>query len=49
MSDYQIVTVANRRPTEPYYTFDEFFKSVGEQVYLLGSSEGEYGGLDSKP
>ena len=49
MSDYQVVTVANRRPTEPYYTFDEFFKSVGEQVCLLGSGENEYGGLGSKP
>lgn len=50
MSDYSIVTVANKRPTEPYYTFDEFFKSVGdEKVYVLGTHEGEYGGLGSKP
>lgn len=50
MSDYSIVTVANKRPTEPYYTFDEFFKSVGdEKVYVLGTHDGEYGGLGSKP
>lgn len=47
---YQIVTVANRRPSEPYYTFDEFFKSThGEMVYILGSQPGSYGGLGSKP
>lgn len=48
--DYKIVTVANRRPIEPYYCFDEFFKSThGEQVYVLGSQPNAYGGLGSKP
>lgn len=47
---YRIVTIANRRPHEYYYTFDEFFKSLqGEQVTVLGSHPGEYGGLGSKP
>jgi hypothetical protein len=49
MNEYKIITVCNRRPTEPYYTFDEFFKSAGEQVWLLGTQPGEYGGLGSKP
>lgn len=47
---YQIVTVANRKPVEPYYTFDEFFKSLnGEPITVLGTHPGEYGGLGSKP
>ena len=47
---YTIVTVANKKPTENYYTFDEFFKSLnGEQISILGTHEGEYGGLGSKP
>lgn len=50
MPDYKLVTVANMRPTQPYYTFDEFFKSLaGEQIFVLGSQPGEYGGLGSKP
>ena len=48
--DYQIVTIANKRPSEPYYTFDEFFASTrGRQGLVLGSYPGEYGGLGSKP
>lgn len=50
MSDYAIVTVANKRPHEPYYTFDQFFASThGERVYVLGTEPGQYGGLGSKP
>ncbi len=50
MIDYRIVTVANKKPTEAYYTFDEFFKSAGdEEVSIMGTHEGEYGGLGSKP
>ncbi len=49
MSSYRIITVANRRPTEDYYTFDEYFRSLGgEQVSVLGTKAGEYGGLGSK-
>lgn len=49
-NDYQIVTVANKRPTEDYYTFDEFFRSThGEMVFILGSQPRAYGGLGSKP
>jgi hypothetical protein len=48
--DYKIVTIANRRPAEPYYCFDEFFRSLnGEQVFILGSQPGQYNGLGSKP
>lgn len=44
------MTVANKRPTQPYYCFDEFFKSLqGEEITILGSTPGEYGGLGSKP
>lgn len=47
---YKIVTVANKRPTENYYTFDEFFKSLsGEPITVLGTHPGEYRGLGSKP
>ena len=46
---YKIVTIANRKPLESYYTFDEFFKSLnGEQPLILGTNPGEYGGLGSK-
>jgi len=44
---YRIVTIANRRPAENYYTFDEHFKSLkGEIPLILGDG---YGGLGSKP
>jgi hypothetical protein len=50
MKDYSIVTVANRKPIEPYYTFDEFFKSLpNENIFVLGTHPGEYVGLGSKP
>jgi len=50
MSEYRIITIANKRPHEWYYTFDAFFNSLhGEQVSVLGSQPGEYGGLGSKP
>jgi len=50
MSEYRIVTVANHRPTQSYYTFDEFFKSTnGKEVYVLGTEPGAYNGLGSKP
>jgi len=47
---YRLVTIANRKPLEPYYTFDEFFKSIGnEEITILGTRPNEYGGLGSKP
>lgn len=47
---YTIVTVANKIPQEAYYTFHEFFKSIGDdEVVVLGTHAGEYGGLGSKP
>lgn len=50
MKDYSICTVANRRPAEPYYTFDQFFKSLkDEQIFVLGTEPNSYGGLGSKP
>lgn len=50
MSNYQIVIIANRKPVELYYCFDEFFRSLrGVIPLLLGSGQGEYGGLGSKP
>ena len=48
--DYTIFTVANKRPAEQYYCFDEFFKSLnGEPVNVLGTTPESYGGLGSKP
>lgn len=47
-----IVTVANKVPAEPYYTYHQFFASVrryGHEPLVLGTEEGEYQGLASKP
>ena len=49
MSEYRIITVANKKPVQDYYTFDEFFKSAKETVSVLGWQSAEYGGLGSKP
>lgn len=50
MRKYRVITIANRRPYEPYYTYDEFFQSLGgDDPLILGSNPGEYGGLGSKP
>jgi len=47
---YQIVTVCNRYPTEPYYCLNEFIKSLsGHEPLVLGTQPGEYTGLGSKP
>lgn len=47
---YKIVTISNREPQEPYYTYKEFFKSLyGESILLLGQNNGEYSGLSDKP
>lgn len=47
---YTVVTVANKIPQEPYYTFHEHFKSLqGVQALVLGVNPGEYKGLGSKP
>ncbi len=45
-----VVTVCNRRPTEPYYCLDQFFQSLkGHDVYVLGTHPGKYKGLGDKP
>ena len=44
-----LVTVANRRPEESYYTYDQFFKSCarfGIEPVVISEN---YGGLGSKP
>lgn len=47
---YTIVTIANKIPQEPYYTFHEHFRSLkGEVPLVLGVNAGEYRGLGSKP
>ncbi len=48
----KVVTVANGRPTAPYYLYDEFLASLkryGHEPLILGAAPGEYGGLGSKP
>lgn len=48
----KILTVANKAPTEPYYTYDQFFASLrryGVDPVVLGAGAGEYQGLASKP
>jgi hypothetical protein len=50
MSDFKLVTVATNRPTQPYYTYDEFFKSIkGSDILILDREYTRYGGLSSKP
>lgn len=47
---YKIVTISNRRPTEWYYLYDQFYKSLnGEEVLVLGTKYNEYTGLSDKP
>jgi hypothetical protein len=50
--NFSLVVVSSGRPKEPYYTYDEFFKSVrrfGYEPMILGSKPGQYRGLGSKP
>lgn len=50
MSDYRVVTISNRKPTQDYYTYDQLFKSVGShEILVLGQQRGEYTGLSDKP
>lgn len=50
MNDVQIVTIANRWPTEEYYCYNSLFKSVGDNgILVLGTGELEYTGLSDKP
>lgn len=50
MKDFQIVTVDTGRPHQPYFTYDQFYKSAGEHPVLrLGPSFHKYTGLGSKP
>lgn len=47
---FKIITVCNRRPSEPYYCLDSFITSLGEhEPLVLGTQLGEYSGLGSKP
>lgn len=47
---FRIVTVCNRIPQEPYYCLNEFVKSLAGHIpYVLGTQQGEYTGLGSKP
>jgi len=47
---FQVVTVCNKVPREPYYCLREWFASLGElQPLVLGNQPGQYGGLGSKP
>jgi len=47
----KIITVSNRKPVEPYYCYDDFFKSCrkyGNNPIVLGE-HGGFNGLISKP
>lgn len=49
-SNFRIVTISNRRPTQWYYTYDQLFQSAaGHEILVLGSEAGEYTGLSDKP
>lgn len=48
----RLVTVANKRPIEPHFCYDEFFASLQRQnivPLILGTLAGQYTGLCSKP
>lgn len=48
----KVVTVADKAPSEPYYTYHQFFASLRRysvDPIVLGTGEGEYRGLASKP
>lgn len=50
MSNTQIVTIANRWPTEDFYCYHSLFKSLrGNSILVLGQQPGEYTGLSDKP
>lgn len=50
MSEFKIVTIANRWPTEEYYCYPSLFKSVGNnEILVLGQEPGSYTGLSDKP
>jgi len=50
MSDYRVVSICNRFPTEPYYCLNEWYKSVGEHKPLvIGAIGSHYQGLGDKP
>jgi len=51
-SDIKVVTVCDAEPVQDYYCLHEFHRSLNRQgVYplVLGTKEGEYNGLASKP
>ena len=49
-NNYKIVTISNRRPNEWYYTYDQLFKSVGDnEILVLGQSWGSTLALATNP
>ena len=44
-----VLTVSNRRPTQNYYCYDEFFDSCNKQGINPVILKGEFKGLASKP
>lgn len=51
MKDFQIVTVSSRKPTQWYYLYDEFYKSLsGYNVMTVDNSREQFwNGLATKP
>jgi hypothetical protein len=50
MSDFRVVTVCNRIPSEPYYCFQEWRKSLGNhEPLIIQAIDTYYQGLCDKP
>src|ERR1700741_4438845 len=50
MSDFRVVSICNRFPSEPYYCLNEWEKSLqGHQPLIIQSMDSYYQGLGDKP
>lgn len=50
--DYTIVAISDKFPVQPYYCYDQCFKSFankGEEIMLLGKEHGYHGSLIERP
>jgi len=50
MSEYRVVSICNRFPTEPYYCLNEWYKSLnGHEPLVISAIDTHYQGLGDKP